>query len=124
MTLGGPCWTTTVTVAVSQFVGLAISQMVYSMVWLPGAVPAATLTLPSAFTVNIAVGLEERIRPAGATTLPFSRSFARTLLSGIGPVVPSTTLYWSSTASKVFAPTSIYTVAVAQTEGSGRTLQT
>ena len=49
--------TSTVIVAVSQFVGFNISQIVYSNVYVPAGVPASTSTVPSTFSTTCVVGL-------------------------------------------------------------------
>ncbi len=91
ITLPLPGSTTTLTVAVSQLLPLAISQMVYSTVYVPGAASGATVMVPSSFTVNTLVGVEVKITSSKVTGSPFRVSLESTLLSGIIPPAVSET---------------------------------
>ena len=85
--------TTTVAVAVSQFVGFSTSQIVYGYVYVPAVVPGAIVIVPSAFIViepEAGVGAA----PGVSVTLPPTPTVAGlpprvSLTSTLGVVAPT-----------------------------------
>src|SRR5262245_18656430 len=108
------CGTTvTVTVAWSQFVGLAGSQMLYTRVCFPPGVPAATSTEPSVASSVTPVFVDEtrdRTTFVVVDCAPLKRSFASTLATAVPPAV-EVTLPASLTASITNGTTVIATAA-------------
>ena len=92
--------TVTVTVASSQFEAAAISQIRYTSVWIPTAVPAATSTAPVAGSSATPSEVDDccvSVTCAGVAGMPPSRSLARTFATAVPPAVVTVAL--SSTAS-------------------------
>ena len=82
---------------------------------MPGAVPGATVMVPSEFKVNPeANGNDVNVTADGKNGAPFKVSFAKTVAT-VAPVVPFTVFGASFTASIVVSIT--FVVAVSQTVG-------
>ncbi|MNF99789.1 hypothetical protein D3C84_827040 [compost metagenome] len=78
----------------------------------------ATVTVPSALTVNGPFGVEVNTTSAGLTTVPFKVSLVNTLIPASPPLVPFTgVLLVSATALITAAVTFIVTEFVAQLPG-------
>ena len=103
--------TVIVTVALSQFAGVAVSQIWYGKVYVPGAVPEATSTEPSALSV-IPPGIEpgETVTVLVVTTAAPSVSFERMLMSPVPPVAEATPV--RSSFAMIVLPTAPVTVIV------------
>ena len=117
----GAAPTVTVTVAVSQFVGFTISQIRYTKVYVPAAVPGATLTPPVAglmVTFGSVVLTWVITTVANVAGAPFSVSLTNTLGTATPPVAPFATMPLSLTASITTLVTGVVTV-LAQRPAAG-----
>ena len=110
--------TTTVATALSQLLGLVISQIVYGYSYEPAGVPGAIVIVPSGFITRPGFGLVPgvRVMSAGTTGAPLSVSLTSTL-GVVPPSKPPVGGKLSFTASITGAFTTTVAMAVSQLLG-------
>ena len=104
----------------SQLLGFSTSQIWYTTVYVPDAVPATTLTAPvpgSSVTFGLLVLTCVSVTVVSVAAAPLSVSFTSTFATATPPAAPLDTVPASSVATIAAALTSTVAVAVSQLDG-------